>query len=75
MTDWTGPEVLIRGLDIRLGRPNYPYDELRLSGQVTGVEPVSGGGRVALDVRATNSLGEHARCSLTVELPQGGVWR
>src|SRR5438132_6094636 len=35
ITDWAGPEALLRRVDIRLGAPNYPYDTMRMTGAVT----------------------------------------
>ena len=34
VTDWAGPEALLRRVDIRLGAPNHPGDTMRLSGRV-----------------------------------------
>ena len=34
VTDWAGPEALLREVDIVLGAPNYPGDLMRMSGQV-----------------------------------------
>jgi acyl dehydratase len=35
VTDWAGPEALVRKIAIRLGAPCYAGDTLTLSGQVT----------------------------------------
>ena len=35
VTDWAGPEALLRSVDIRLGAPNYPGDTMVLSGHAS----------------------------------------
>jgi acyl dehydratase len=74
VTDWAGPEALVQEFGIRLGRPNYPYDEMRLDGVVQEVRPAADGGQIVVDVSGTNSLGEHVRSSVVIALPAGGRW-
>ncbi len=62
VTDWAGPEALLRCVDIRLGAPNYPGDTMRMSGRVTAVS----GPLVTVEVRGANDLGDHV--TGTVEL-------
>ena len=62
VTDWAGPEALLRCVDIRLGAPNYPGDTMRMSGRVTAVD----GALVTVEVRGANDLGDHV--TGTVEL-------
>jgi len=65
VTDWAGPEALVRSIDIRLGAPNYPGDSMRMSGQVAEVES----GVVTVSVRGANSLGDHVSGTVVLELP------
>jgi acyl dehydratase len=74
VTDWTGPEVLIESATVRLGVPNYPYDEMTLSGIVTAKadpdpDPDGDRGRLSVDVTGVNSLGKHLDSQLTLTLP------
>ncbi|WP_255658762.1 MaoC/PaaZ C-terminal domain-containing protein [Actinoplanes sp. L3-i22] len=46
VTDWAGPEVVLRGIEIRLGTPCYAYDTLTFSGHAHGDE-VAVAGRTA----------------------------
>ncbi|GAA4588884.1 putative OB-fold protein [Actinoplanes octamycinicus] len=46
VTDWAGPEVVLRGIDIRLGTPCFAYDTLTFTGQSRGAE-VAVAGRTA----------------------------
>jgi len=67
VTDWAGPEALFRSVRVRLGAPGYPGDLLTFSGSVSRVEPSSG--EVALDVKASDSLGDHLVASVELTLP------
>lgn len=46
VTDWAGPQTVLRGIEIRLGTPCYAYDTLTFSGQARGDE-VTVAGRTA----------------------------
>ena len=65
VTDWAGPEALIKKVSIRLGVPNYPDDVMKLTGRVVSVD----GSSVAVEIRGTNSLGDHVTGTVSVELP------
>ena len=65
VTDWAGPEALLRCVDIVLGAPNYPGDVMRLSGRVTAKQD----GVVTLSVRGANGLGDHVKGSVELCLP------
>ena len=65
ITDWAGPDAVLKKVSIRLGVPNYPDDTMRMTGRVTSVD----GSRVEVEVRGTNSLGEHVTGSVTLVLP------
>jgi acyl dehydratase len=71
ITDWTGPEALLKKVAIRLGAPNYPYDTMTLTGNVTAknVSP-EGQGTIDIDVRGANSLGDHVTGTVTLVLPR-----
>jgi uncharacterized protein len=55
VTDWAGPEALVRSVSIRLGVPCYAGDTLTFSGQVTG----SDGDAQIVSVIGACSLGNH----------------
>jgi acyl dehydratase len=69
LTDWTGPDALVRAHELRLGRPNYAGDTMRLTGSVQSAELVDGRGLVTVAMVGVNSLGNHTDSSITVELP------
>jgi acyl dehydratase len=68
VTDWAGPDALVRSVDIRLGAPNYPGDTMRLTGSVTAKDDAAGVVEVA--VRGANDLGDHVTGTVRVALPR-----
>ena len=71
ITDWAGPEAMIRKLAIRLGAPAYAGSTLVYTGRVTSISAGSAGDDtlVAVELTATNSLGEHVSGTAVVGLP------
>ena len=69
VTDWAGPEAMVRNIKIRLGAPSVPGKPLRFSGRVESKR--DGGGECVLElvVRAANDLGDHATGTVVVSLP------
>ncbi len=66
VTDWAGPEALLRCVDIRLGAPNYPGDVMTLSGRVSERRD----GLVTVELRGANGLGDHVSGHVEVALPR-----
>ena len=75
VTDWAGPEAIIRTVAIRLGAPNYPGDTMRMSGRVVAIvagDAQQGGeAEVEVEVRGSNSMGDHVTGNVVVVLPAG----
>jgi acyl dehydratase len=69
VTDWSGPDAVVKNASIRLGVPNYAGDTMTMSGTVDAVEPSAGGDLVTVAVRGRNSLGDHVTGTVTVLLP------
>jgi acyl dehydratase len=69
VTDWAGPEAMVRAIDIRLGAPAIPDHPLRFTGEVIADRREAGGRVVDVAVRAANSLGPHATGTVTLSLP------
>jgi hypothetical protein len=70
VTDWAGPEALVRKIAIRLGAPCYAGDTLTFSGRVAaggpgdtaaGARPgdTAGGGEYVVEVTGRCRLGDH----------------
>ncbi len=67
VTDWAGPEALLRKVDIRLGAPNYPGDTMTLSGRVS---EKAKDGTVTVEVVGRNRLGDHVTGTVALALPR-----
>ena len=65
VTDWAGPEALLRRVDIRLGAPNYPGDTMKMRGTVKEKQD----GCVTVAVSGANDLGHHVTGTVTLVLP------
>jgi acyl dehydratase len=66
ISDWAGPNALIRRVKIRLGTPNLPGDTMTLTGSVVSKE----GDVVEVEVAGKNSWGNHVTGTVRVALPQ-----
>jgi acyl dehydratase len=71
ITDWTGPEAILKKVAIRLGAPNYPYDTMTMTGRVATKEVVGDEGIITVEVRGANSLGDHVTGTVELALPRG----
>lgn len=69
LSDWGGPDSLVRSLSIRLGVPVHPGSTLRFTGHVTAIEPSGDEQLVHIDLRAANEMGDHATGTAIVALP------
>ena len=68
-TDWSGPEAVVKSLDIRLGAPNVPGMVMTMSGEVTAINRDSGVVEIAV-VGENNIWGMHMQGSVQLSLPQ-----
>ena len=73
LTDWAGPEAMVKTLAIRLGVPVFPGSVLTYTGAVTAVSMVDGAGIVEVELRATNDLGDHVTGTARLSLPSRGA--
>ena len=71
LTDWAGPQAMIRRLAIRLGVPVFPGHNLRYEGTVTGVGRDGDDGVVHVEFTATGDLGAHVTGTAELTLPAG----
>ena len=71
LTDWAGPEAMVRRLSIRLGVPSHPHSTMTFTGTVTGKSRDGGEGTVEVEFRATNELGDHVTGTAALTLPLG----
>ena len=73
LTDWAGPEAMIRKISVRLGVPVFPGHTLTYTGEITGLRIKGDGtgpeGFVDVALRAQNELGDHVSGTATLTLP------
>jgi acyl dehydratase len=68
VTEWAGPDAVLRRVAIKLGAPNLPGDTMRLSGTVRAKDEEQG--VVVVQIAGTNSWGDHVTGTVTVALPR-----
>ncbi len=69
VTDWTGPESLLKSVKIRLGAPNYPGDQMTLSGAVSKKWQTDDENLLEIELVGKNSLGNHVTGQVVVAIP------
>ncbi len=67
-TDWSGPEAIVRSLDIKLGAPNIPGMVMTITGEVKAKDDDSG--VVDIEVLGENNIwGMHMQGTVQLALP------
>ncbi len=69
VSDWAGPETMLRSISIQLGAPAVPGQILRFTGRVVGEGREQDQRVVEVAIRAANDLGDHATGSVVLTLP------
>jgi acyl dehydratase len=69
LTDWAGPDAMIRRLAIRLGVPLFPDTVLTYSGSVTATRAETDEGIVEVELNASTHLGDHVTGTAVLSLP------
>jgi acyl dehydratase len=69
LTDWAGPDTMVKRLAIRLGVPVHPGSTLTFTGTVTATAKGIDDGLIDIEFRATNDLGDHVTGTATLSLP------
>ncbi len=69
VTDWLGPDAVLKKLSVKLGAPHNPGDVLKLNGSVQAVDEADG--VVEIAVSGTNSWGDHVTATVAAALPKG----
>ena len=68
VTDWSGPETVMKALKIKLGAPNVPGMVMTVTGEV--VEKNADENSVSIDVTGENNIwGMHMAGSVRIALP------
>ena len=64
VTDWAGPNAIIKTISLRLGVPWYAYDTVTFRGEVLAIED----GVITVKVVGSNSLGDHVMATATLTI-------
>ncbi len=75
LTDWAGPDAMVKKIAIRLGVPAFAGSRLEYTGSVTGKSEGAGEGLVEVAFRASNDLGDPVSGTAVLGLPlaRGGT--
>ena len=66
MTDWSGPDAVLKGVKIKLGGPNMPGHVLKIRGKVVAKDA----DLVEIEVSGNNPYGAHVNATVRVALPE-----
>ena len=70
-TDWSGPEAVVKSLDLKLGAPNVPGMVMTITGEVVARDENTG--IVDIAVMGENNIwGMHMQGTVQLALPMGG---
>jgi acyl dehydratase len=69
VTDWAGPECMVKKIAIRLGVPVFPGQTLKFTGEVTGKRIEASEAVVEVALRAATEYGDHATGTVVLTLP------
>jgi len=71
VTQWAGPQALLRATSLRLGVPCYAGDRLTFSGQVTEHTELADADRYQVQVTGRCGLGDHVIATALVDVLRG----
>ncbi len=66
VTDWSGPDAIVKNVKIKLGGPNMPGHTLKIRGVVVGKTD----DQIEIEVAGNNPYGAHVNATVSVALPQ-----
>ena len=67
VTDWAGPDAVVKEVSIKLGAPNMPGDTMKMSGKVVSADVAV----IEIEVVGKNSWGNHVNGTVWLTLPSG----
>jgi uncharacterized protein len=70
VSDWAGPDAVVRAVSVRLGVPCHAGETLTLSGQVTPVDGSAEGDERVVSVTGRCGLGDHVTATVRIEMPR-----
>jgi len=68
VTDWAGPNAVLKRVAIKLGAPNLPGDTMKMTGSVKKKDAAAR--TLEVEVAGRNSWGDHVTGTVVVALPR-----
>lgn len=68
VTDWAGPDAVLRNVAIKLGAPNLPGDTMKLVGTVQSKDDATR--EVVVEIAGKNAWGNHVTGTVRLALPE-----
>ena len=69
LTDWAGPDAMLRSIKVRLGVPAIPGHVLAFTGTIEAVRNEGDEGIVEIALQASTELGAHVTGTASLSLP------
>jgi acyl dehydratase len=71
VTDWAGPDAVVKNVAIKLGAPNLPGDTMKMVGSVKSKDDAAG--EVVVEIAGKNGWGNHVTGTVRLALPKGAA--
>ncbi len=71
VTDWAGPDAIVKNVAIKLGAPNLPGDTMKLVGSVKSKDDAAG--ELVVEIAGKNGWGNHVTGTVRLALPKGAA--
>jgi acyl dehydratase len=68
VTDWAGPDAVVKNVAVRLGAPNLPGDTMKMVGSVKSKDDAAG--ELVVEVAGKNGWGNHVTGTVRLALPR-----
>ena len=71
VTDWAGPDAVVKNVAIKLGAPNLPGDTMKMAGSVKSKDADKA--EVVVEIAGKNGWGNHVTGTVRLALPRGAA--
>ena len=71
VTDWAGPDAIVKNVAIKLGAPNLPGDTMKMVGSVKSKDDAAG--ELVVEIAGKNGWGNHVTGTVRLALPKGAA--
>jgi acyl dehydratase len=68
VTDWAGPDAVVKNVAIKLGAPNLPGDTMKMVGSVKSKNDAAG--ELTVEIAGKNGWGNHVTGTVRLALPR-----